>query len=145
MPALVAANGAGALLFAALYAAAGARWLPQPAFLAALPAAFVLATALWLRAEARQRGRDSLGRVGRAVLGLAAVVLGVPVVVLLPLFWLETMLPPEAGLARALPPVMALVLISLALVVAVNLAGAVVIGVRAVLGGRPRAGPGVVA
>ena len=57
---------------------------------------------------------------------LLAVVIGLPVVVLMPLFWLESQLPLEAVPALHLGPIMALLLVALALTVAVNAAGAVV-------------------
>ena len=44
---------------------------------------------------------------------LLAVVIGLPVVVLMPLFWLESQLPPEAVPALHLGPVMALLLVGL--------------------------------
>ena len=52
--------------------------------------------------------------------------IGLPIVVLMPLFWLESQLPLEAVPALHLGPVMALLLVSLALIVAVNAVGAVV-------------------
>jgi hypothetical protein len=133
---LAVANLGSTLLFIALYAVAAARYLPQAVFLACLPVAFALVTALWVRVEGRHRGLEALRRVGRIAAGLAVVVVGVPVLVLLPLFWLETVLPPAAGMAPVLPPVMTLVLIALALTVLVNVAGAVTITARRALGER---------
>ena len=52
--------------------------------------------------------------------------IGLPVVVLMPLFYLESYLPLEAVPALHLGPIMALLLVSLAMTVAVNAAGAVV-------------------
>jgi hypothetical protein len=74
-------------------------------------------------------------------LGLAAVVIGTPVLVLMPLFWLDTHLPPEAGLNRLLAPIMTLTLVSLVLVVLVNVAGGVV-AIAAALAGRTPPGRG---
>ena len=62
-------------------------------------------------------------RVGRGAIGLLAVLIGLPVVVLMPLFWLESQLPLEAVPALHLGPVMALLLVALVLVAAVNAAG----------------------
>ena len=52
-------------------------------------------------------------RVGRGAIGLLAVLIGLPVVVLMPLFWLESQLPLEAVPALHLGPVMALLLVAL--------------------------------
>ena len=65
--------------------------------------------------------------------------IGLPIVVLMPMFWLESRLPLEAVPALHLGPVMALLLVSLALVVGVNAVGAVV-AVALSLGRRWRAG-----
>ncbi len=139
--ALAAANFVGVVLFAAVYAAAGARWLSQMAFVACLLVLFVLVTALWVRTEARHRRLDPVRRLGRAAVGLVAVVISIPMLTLLPLAKLETVLPPEAGLDRVTSPVMALLLVSLALVVLVNVAGAAVIAGRAVAGRAGRRSP----
>ena len=73
------------------------------------------------RSVGARRGAASDARVvrrlGRVVIGLAAVVLATPLAVLMPLFWLDTQLPAEAGLHRLLAPIMTLVLIALVLVV----------------------------
>jgi hypothetical protein len=58
---------------------------------------------------------------------------GVPIVVLMPLFWLDSQLPPDAGLNPLLAPVMTIVLISLALIALVNVVGGIVAVVRAAL------------
>jgi hypothetical protein len=71
----------------------------------------------------RAGGRDAVSRIGRAAAALVVVVLGLPVLVLAPLFALQETLPPEVGFHDVTRPVMVLLLISLALVVAVNLAG----------------------
>ena len=132
MLALAAANFVGIILFAAVYAAAGVRWLSQPAFVACLVVIFVLVTALWVRTEARHRHLDSLRRLGRGVIGLLLIGLGVPALVLLPLSKLDALLPPEAGLNRVTAPTMAILLVSLALVVLVNVIGTSAIAARAV-------------
>ena len=122
------------VLFGTLYAVAGARWLPQPAFVACLIVLFALITALWLSVEDRQgRGRSLLARLGRVAFGLVIVAVGVPIVVLMPLFWLDSQLPPDAGLNPLLAPVMTIVLISLALIALVNVVGGIVAVVRAAL------------
>jgi Flp pilus assembly protein TadB len=122
--ALAATNAVSVLLFGTLYAVAGAGRLSQGAFLACLGVLFALATALWVRVESRHRAFEPLRRLRRVAAGLVAIVIGTPMLVLMPLFWLDTKLPPEAGLNRLLAPIMTLVLISLVLVVLVNVAGA---------------------
>jgi hypothetical protein len=89
-------------------------------------------TALWVAVEQRSRGLDPFRRVGRGVMALLAVVIGLPIVVLMPLFWLESHLPLEAVPLLNLGPVMALLLVALALVVSMNGIGAVVAGALAV-------------
>jgi hypothetical protein len=126
MLALAAVNGVGVVLFGVLYATAGARLMPQIAFVVCLAVLFVLVTTLWVRVEGRHRALEPVRRIGRVAAGLVIVVLVTPVVILMPLFWLDTYLPPEAGLTPYLAPMMTLVLISLVLVVIVNLVGAVV-------------------
>jgi Flp pilus assembly protein TadB len=123
---LTLTNAVGVVLFGALYSVAGAGRLSQTGFLACLVVLFTLVTCLWLRAERRHRALEPLRRVGRIALGLVAVVIATPVLVLMPLFWLDTHLPAEAGLSRLLAPVMTLVLVSLVLVTLVNIAGGLV-------------------
>jgi hypothetical protein len=137
--ALAAVNVLAAVAFAGLYAASGAGRLPPATLLIALPVAFAAATALWVRVENRSCALDPLSRIGRGAIGLLAVVIGLPVVVLMPLFWLESQLPLDAVPALHIGPVMALVLVALVLVVAVNLLGALVAVVVA-LGRRWRRG-----
>ena len=139
---LAATNALGAVLFGALYAAAGAQYLSQVAFLAALVILFALMTRLWVHVERGQgRTRDPLSRVGRVALGLVVVLLGLPVAALLPLFSLERLLPPgEAATVLPIAPAMALVLIALVLVVAVNVAGVLVIAASAVVARLRRPG-----
>jgi hypothetical protein len=135
--ALAAANAVGVVLFGTLYAVAGARVLPQPAFLVCLVVLFALMTGVWVRTEARHRGLDAVRRLGRIVLGLGIVVIATPVTVLGPMFWLDELLPAEAGLRAARGGIMALVLITLVLVVLMNVTGSMVAVGRAVLAGRP--------
>jgi hypothetical protein len=140
MLALGLANTVGVVLFATLYAVAGAKVLSQAAFLGCLAVLFPLVTFLWAWTERRHRGLEMLARLGRAAAGLVIPGLAIPALVLMPLFWLDTQLPPEAGVHRLLAPVMALLLISLVLVALTNVIGAVAIGARAVIGRgrRPR-------
>jgi hypothetical protein len=124
--ALAAANAVGVLLFGTLYAVAGARLMPQPAFLGCLFTLFVLVTAFWVHTESRHRMLEPLRRIGRIALSLVAVVIVTPAFVLMPLFWLDSYVPAEAGLNPMLGPVMAIVLIALVLTVIVNVVGAIV-------------------
>lgn len=135
MLALATANAVGVTLFGLLYAVAGANFMPQSAFLTCLIILFAMVTAMWVRAEGRHRRRQALSRVGRAAGGLVLVTIAIPILVLMPLFWLDTQLPPEAGLRRLLAPIMTLVLFSLVLMALANVVGSVVIVVRAALGG----------
>lgn len=132
---LALTNAVGVLLFGALYTVAGSGRLSQGGFLACLGVLFALVTWLWLRAEARHRALAPLRRLGRAALGLVAVVIATPILVLMPLFWFDSHLPAEAGLNRLLAPIMTLVLVSLVLVVLVNLAGSV-LTIAAAMAGR---------
>ena len=136
MLALAAADAVGAVLFMILYAVAGARVIPQYAFVACLVVLFVLMTIVWVRTEARHRSLGPLRRVARIAVGLLIVLVVTPAAVLAPLFWLDTQLPVEAGLHGARGGVMALVLIALVLVVLVNLAGVIVAVARSMFGGR---------
>lgn len=125
---LTGINLIGAVVFFSLYSAAGGRRLSQGAFLASLVVFFGALTALWLRVEgSRTAGRDAVSRVGRAAASLAVVVLGLPMLVLTPLFALQETLPSDAGFHDVTRPVMVLLLISLAFVAAVNVAGASVL------------------
>ncbi|MBM3221686.1 MAG: hypothetical protein FJZ38_23945 [Candidatus Rokubacteria bacterium] len=126
MLALGATNLVGAVLFAAVYATAGARLMSQGAFLACLLVIFLLVTTLWVRVEARHRGLGAVRRVGRVAAGLVLVVFIVPMLILMPAFWLDSYLPPEVGFTRYLGPLMTIVLIAMALTVTVNLVGLVV-------------------
>ena len=108
MLALAAADAVAVVLFGTLYAVAGARVLPQLAFVACLGVLFVLMTALWVRTEARHRRLTPVRRLGRVVIGLLIVFVATPVIVLGPLFWLAEQLPVEAGLHAAQGGVMAL-------------------------------------
>ena len=79
--------------------------------LAGLLLVFAGLTTLWVRVEQRSRALEPFARVGRGAIGLLAVVIGLPVVVLMPLFWLESHLPLEAVPALHLGPMMALLLV----------------------------------
>ena len=136
MLALAAIDMVGVILFAALYATAGARLMSQGAFLACLALMFALVTALWVRVELRHRALEPLRHFGRVAAGLVLVVLGVPTLVLMPAFWLDSHLPSEAGFTRYLAPLMTLVLVSLGLVALVNVVGGLVVTGRGVAGGR---------
>ena len=127
MLALVGLNVLGAALFGAVYGLAGARYLNQAAFLAALAGAFALMVVLWVRVEGtRGPGRETVSRLGRVTIGYLGAALAVPMLVLMPLFAVEQFLPAEAIPMLRLGPTMFLVLIGLALTLLVNLAGALV-------------------
>jgi hypothetical protein len=138
MFALAATNVVAAVLFGTLYAVAGAGKLSQAGFLACLALLFALMTVLWVRVEGRHRALEPVRRLGRVAIGFGAVALAVPIVVLMPIFWLDTALPPEAGLNRLLAPIMTLVLIALVLVALVNVVGGV-LAAGSALTGRWRA------
>ena len=133
MLALAAANTVGLLLFATLYIVAGARYLPQPAFLACLVILFVMVTVAWVRVEARHRSLDLVRRLGRVTGGLVIVLIAAPSLLLMPVFWLESLLPEEAGMRPVLAPLMSVMLISLVLTVAVNAVGALAVSGHALL------------
>jgi hypothetical protein len=133
MLALAAANAVGAVLFGALYSVAGANLMSQATFLACLVMLLSLVTSLWIRTEARHQRLDPLRRVGKAAAGLMLVVLATPMIVLMPLFWLDTHLPQDAGLQRLLAPIMTVILFSLLLVGLTNLIGSTVVVGRALL------------
>ena len=98
--------------------------LTQAAFLAALVVFFVAVTAFWVHVErSRGRHRDALSRVGRIAGALVLTVIALPGLALMPLFALREGLPAEAGLDDVIRPAMVLLLISLALVALVNVAG----------------------
>ena len=127
---LAGTNALAIVTFALIYAAGGSRWLTQGAFLAGLAVFFISLTALWVYVERTRPGaRDVLSRIGRGVLALVLVVMGLPAVVLAPLFALQEALPPDAGFADVLRPVMVLLLLALVLVIAMNAAGTVVLAV----------------
>ena len=134
MLALAAANVVGVVLFGAVYAAAGARLMPQAAFALCLLVMFALVTSLWVRVEARHRSLAPVRRIGRAAAGLALVLIAVPVMILSPVFWLDRQLPADADFTRYVGPIMTIVLIALALVVLTNVAGLLVACVRGLLG-----------
>lgn len=127
---LAGTNAIAAVAFALIYAAAGSRWLTQGAFLASLAVFFILLTALWVHVErSGPGGRDVLSRLGRGVLALVVVVIGLPALALAPLFALQEVLPAEAGFADVVRPVMVLLLLALVLVITMNAAGVAVLAV----------------
>lgn len=124
MLALAGTNALAAIAFAAVYIAAASGWLAQLAFLAGLVVFFVSLTALWVHVErSRPGGRDAVSRLGRGVLALVLVVIGLPALALGPLFAMERTLPAAAGLGDVIRPVMVLLLLALVLVSAMNVAG----------------------
>lgn len=134
MLALGALNAMSFAVFSLIYAAAAKRLLTQGAFLASLAVFFVGLTVLWVRTE-RSRGpaRDVLSRAGRIAAGLLIAAIAVPGMVLMPLFFINEHVPPEAGVSAILGPVMFVLLASLALVALVNVAGVLALGVSAIL------------
>lgn len=139
MLALAATDAVGVILFGALYAVAGAGLIPAPPFRACLVLLFGLVTALWVRAEARHQGLGAGVRIARAALGLVLVMVAAPVLVLMPVFWLDAQLPEDAGLRPVVGGVMAVILVALTLVVLVNALGGLVAAVR--VRARTRPGP----
>lgn len=127
MLALTAANIVGAVLFAAVYAAAGARFMSHGTYLASLLLVFVIVTVLWVRIERRHTSLGLVRRVGRGAFALLATVVVVPALVLLPLAKLESMLPIDAGVDQVTAPTMAVLLVSLVLTAAVNVVGGLLI------------------
>ncbi len=112
MLALAAVDVLGTVVFAGLYAASAAAEVSSAALLGGLLLlAFAGVTAIWVRVEHRSRGLDPFRRVGRGAIGLLMVLIGLPALVLTPLFWLESQLPLEAVPALHLGPVMALLLV----------------------------------
>jgi hypothetical protein len=137
---MAATDAVGAVLFGTLYGLAGAGWMSQAAFFACFAVLFVMVTTLWVWAEARHRNLPLVRRIGRVLAGLALAFIAVPGLVLMPLFWLDSQLPPEAGLRGLLAPFMALLLIALVLVVLVNVVGSVLVAGRAIFRGRAPSG-----
>ena len=133
-------NAVGVVLFGVLYAVAGARLMPQSAFLACLAVIFTLVTVLWVRVEARHRRLEFLGRLGRVAAALVLVLIAAPIAVLMPAFWLDSQLPSDAGFTRYLGPLMSVLLISLVLTAMVNVVGGAVATVRGL--GAWRRAPG---
>ncbi len=141
MLALAATNLLIVLAFGALYGVAGARLLSQGTFLRRPRRALRPPDGAVAPVEGRQgRGLDPIRRLGRVAIGLVAVLIGAPILLLLPLFGLEAMFPPGVGPdILPLAPAMALLLITLALAVVVNVAGGLLlVGAAVVL--RVRAG-----
>ena len=141
---LIEADAAVTLIFAALYAGAGTRWMTQGAFLAGLVVFSVASIAFWVRVERTGAGgRDVITRIGRGSFALVVIVVGLPALVLAPLLGLQETLPRAAGFTDVVRPVMVLLLISLLWTVAVNLVGGAVLagaGLWTALTRRSRAG-----
>ena len=133
MLALAGINALGRALFLALDVAAALRWLSQGAFLAGVVVLLGGVTALWVHVEDRgARARSVLERIGRAAVALVVVVALGPIAVLTPLFALDAQLPAEAAVDHVISRTMVLLLVSLGLVVACNLGGAIAQTVRAI-------------
>jgi hypothetical protein len=135
---LAAVNVLGAVVFAGVYAAAGRAALAPAVAMIGLLVVFAGMTALWVQVERGSRALDPFSRIGRGVLALLAVLIGLPIVVLMPLFWVESQIPLEAVPALNLGPVMALLLAALGLVAAMNGIGAVAAVILAVTRGVAR-------
>ena len=136
--ALVGANAVSVFLLGTLCFVRLSGHIGWPAFLGCLAVVFMLATALWVRSEQRNRPRAPLRRLTGVVGALLMAVVLAPMVVLTPMFWLHAQLPPEAGLDHTIGRVMAAMLIALVLAVLVNAVGAAVVMGRAFLRrGRP--------
>lgn len=131
---LGALNAMSFALFSLIYAAAAKHLLTQGVFVAGVVVFFVGMTVLWVRTE-RSRGpaRDVLSRAGRIAAGLVIAAIAVPGLVLMPLFFVNEYVPPEAGVAEILGPVMFVLLASLVLVALVNVAGVLALCVSAML------------
>ena len=139
MLALAGVNAAAMAVFSAIYGAGALRTLSQPAFMAALLLTFVGAVALWVRVEGhRARRNDAVARLGRATGGFAIALLGLPTLVLAPMFALGSQLPAEVGLDHVTSRVMVLLLIGLGLTAGVNAVGALVAAGAALAGRRVR-------
>lgn len=131
---LIGVDALGAVLFAIAHAAGAQQVLSPLALLAVLLVCFAGVTALWMRVEgapARQGG--ALGHLGRMAAGFAAVAIGVPGLVLMPLFALQQQLPSTAGIEGVIAPAMVILLKSLVLVALVNVVGMLGLGVSAIL------------
>ena len=105
MLALAAANAVGVVLFGTLYALAGHAGASRRSGSSACLVALVRAGDGRSGSGAKARHRATRHRSGVSAarrIGLVAVVVGTPAVVLMPLFWLEPMLPADAGLSRLL-------------------------------------------
>lgn len=138
MLAFAGVNAAAMAAFSAVYGAGALRTLSQPAFLAALLLAFAGALVLWVRVERNRRHDGALARLGRIVAGFVIAVLGLPIAVLMPLFALQSQLPPEVGLDHVTSRIMVLLFIALGLTLLVNVIGAAAIGASALARGRAR-------
>jgi hypothetical protein len=138
---LAGVNAAGMVVFAAVYGAAAFRSLSHLAFVAALLLAFAGAVVLWVRVERAGVGSGALARLGRIVGGFVVALLAVPSLVLMPLFFLQSQLPPEAGLDHLISRVMVLLVIALGLTALVNVVGALAMGGALLARREPRRAP----
>ena len=138
---LAGVNVAGMVVFAAVYGAAALRSLSQLAFVAALLLTFAGAVVLWVRVERAGAASGALARLGRIVGALVLALLAVPSLVLMPLFFLQSQLPPEAGLDHVISRVMVLLVIALGLTALVNVVGAVAMGGALLTRREPRRAP----
>jgi hypothetical protein len=138
---LAGVNAAGMVVFAAVYGAAALRGLSQAAFVAALLLAFAGAVVLWVRVERVGAGNDVLARLGRIAGGFVVALLVVPSLTLMPLYFLESQLPPDAGLDHIISRVMVLLVIALGLTVLVNLVGVLTVGAALLARRTPRRAP----
>jgi hypothetical protein len=131
--ALVAIDLIATLAFATLYAAGASSFLAHRNFLLSLLVLFLLVNVLWSRVERWQNGSlEMVRRVGRAAFGLLAAIAVAIVAVLLPLFWLEARLPPEAGMTRLSALAMASLLFAFVHLALVHVVCSLVIVVAAV-------------
>jgi hypothetical protein len=131
---LIGIDTLGAALFIAAHGAAAQRILSPWALLAALVVSFAAVTALWMRAEgAPGKPGGVLGRLGRMATAFVVVGIGLPGLVLMPLFALQEQLPSTAGIEAVIAPVMVILLKGLVLVALVNVVGVLGLAVSAIL------------
>lgn len=123
---LAGIDALGAALFAIAHGAGAQGILSPLALLAALVVCFVAVTALWVRVEgAPNKPGGALGHLGRMAASFVLVAIGVPGLVLMPLFALQQQLPSTAGMEAAIAPTMVILLKALALVALANVVGTV--------------------
>jgi hypothetical protein len=130
---LAAIDALGAVLFALVHAAGTQGVLPPWALSAALVACFVAVTVLWMRVERAPDKRGALSRLGRMAVGFVLALIGVPGLVLMPLFALQQQLPPSAGIEAVIAPTMVILLKALVLVALVNVVGVLGLCISSIL------------